>query len=350
VDDDRSVNLALTGRRVVVVIFDQFQSLDALGPIEVFDHASTALGQPAYVLEVVAPEAGPVASSSRVQVTADRALAEVDDADLDTLVVAGGNGVYALLDRPEVVAEVRRLAAAARRVASVCTGAYLLAEAGLLDGRRVTTHWIACDHLQERYPALEVDPDPIFVSDGRLATSAGVTAGMDLALQFVEDDHGHALALDVARSLVLFLRRPGNQAQLSAPLSGQLADSTPLRDLQEWVVEHLADDLTVDRLAERANQSPRTFARRFREEVGMTPARWVEALRLEQARRLLEEGRQPVEEVARRCGLQPESIRRLFHRQLGLGPSEYRRRFGAAVTTPTPTPATTTPTTTRSAS
>jgi transcriptional regulator GlxA family with amidase domain len=265
-----------------------------------------------------------------VGVVAPHALADVDADDLDTLVVAGGNGVYPLRREAEVVEQVRRLAVGARRVASVCTGAYLLAEAGLLDGRRVATHWIACDHLQQCYPALEVDPDPIFVSDGRLATSAGVTAGMDLALQFVEDDHGHALALDVARSLVLFLRRPGNQAQLSAPLAGQIAESTPLRTLQEWVVEHLADDLTVDRLAERAGQTPRTFARRFRDEVGMTPARWVEALRLEQARRLLEEGRQPVDEVARRCGLRPESIRRLFHRQLGLGPSEYRRRFGTA--------------------
>lgn len=323
-------------RRVVVVIFDQFQSLDALGPIEVFDHASTALGRPAYDIEVVAPESGPVATSSRVAVVADRSLDDVDRRAIDTLVVAGGNGVYPLLERDDVVAAVRDLARAARRVASVCTGAYLLAQAGLLAGRRVTTHWLACDHLQQCYPDLDVDPEPIFVSDGDLATSAGVTAGMDLALQFVEDDHGHALALDVARSLVLFLRRPGNQAQLSAPLAGQLAVSTPLRQLQEWVVEHLDEDLTVDRLAARANQSPRTFARRFREEVGLTPARWIETLRLEQARRLLEEGRLPIDQIARRCGLRPESIRRLFHRQLGLGPSEYRRRFGAG-THPTAT-------------
>lgn len=319
------------------MVFDQFQTLDAVGPLEVFDHASTALGRRAYHQEIAAPTAGAVAASSGVSLVAQRSLSDVIADDLDTLIVAGGNGVYDLLDDVTVVSEVQRLARAARRVASVCTGAYLLAEAGLLDGRRVTTHWLACDDLQQRYPVLDVDPEPIFVSDGRLATSAGVTAGMDLALQFVEDDHGHALALDVARSLVLFLRRPGSQAQLSAPLAGQLAESTPLRQLQEWVVEHLADDLTVDRLAHRAHQSPRTFARRFRDQVGMTPARWVESLRLEQARRLLEEGHQPVEEVARRCGLGPESIRRLFHRHLGLGPREYRRRFGTDPTTATRT-------------
>ncbi len=318
-------------RRVLVVVYDQFQSLDALGPIEVFDHASTALGRVAYRVEVVAPAAGPVRSSSSVAVVADTALGAVDETGLDTLIVAGGNGVYALLDDATVVASIAALASRARRVASVCTGAYLLAEAGLLDGRRVTTHWLACDHLQDRYPALDVDPDPIFISDGTLATSAGVTAGMDLALHFVEDDHGHATALDVARSLVLFLRRPGNQTQLSAPLAGQLAASAPLRELQQWVLEHLDDDLSVDRLAARVHQAPRTFARRFRDEVGITPGRWVEGLRLEQARRLLEEDSVSIDVVARRCGLAPESIRRLFQRELGLAPSEYRRRFGAAV-------------------
>lgn len=316
-------------RRVVVVAFPGFQSLDALGPIEVFDHASTALGHRAYTTELVAPSAGAVVASSGVAVVADRSLDQVDGTDLDTLVVAGGTGVYVAIEQADVVAEVERLAGAARRVASVCTGAYLLAETGVLDGRRVTTHWMACDHLQRCYPDLDVDPAPIFVSDGSVATSAGVTAGMDLALQFVEDDHGHALALDVARALVLFLRRPGDQAQLSGPVTGTITDSSPLRPLREWVVGHLDGDLSVDRLAERAGQSPRTFARRFRAEVGLTPARWVETLRLEQARRLLEEGTEPVDEIARRCGLQPEAIRRLFHRHLGLAPTEYRRRFGA---------------------
>jgi transcriptional regulator GlxA family with amidase domain len=314
---------------VVVVVFDGFQSLDAVGPVEVFDHASAALGRRVYRVELVAPAAGPIRASSGLGVVAEQALSSVDPGGIDTLVVAGGLGVYPALDSSEVIGGIARLARSARRVASVCTGAYLLAEAGLLDGLRVTTHWMACDDLARRYPAVEVDPEPIFVDHGTVATSAGVSAGMDLALHFVEQDHGRELALDVARALVLFLRRPGNQAQLSAPLTGQLADSATWSDLQRWVVENLDRDLSVAELAARANQSPRTFARRFTSEVGITPARWVEGLRLEQARRLLEETDQPVDRVARRCGLRPESIRRLFHRHLGVGPREYRDRFGA---------------------
>ncbi len=317
-------------RRVVVVVFDRFQSLDALGPIEVFDHANGSLRQRAYQLDVAAPDAGPVAASSGVTLAVEHALADIVG-PIDTLVVAGGLGVYPALRDPAVVAHIRRLAGAARRVTSVCTGAYLLAEAGLLAGHRVTTHWMSCADLQERYPDLDVDPEPIFIREGNLATSAGVTAGMDLALHLVEEDHGHALALEVARSLVLFLRRPGTQAQLSAVLAHQATASAPLRELQQWVVEHLDEDLTVARLAARAHQSPRTFARRFRDDVGTTPARWVEGLRLEEARRLLETTTEPVDQVARRCGLQPEAIRRLFHRNLGVGPSEYRRRFGTPI-------------------
>jgi transcriptional regulator GlxA family with amidase domain len=322
-------------RRVVVVVYPDFQSLDAFGPLEVFDHAATALGRRAYGLELVAPERGPVRSSNGAEVVVQASLADTTSRDdsgaaIDTLLVAGGNGVYSLVRRPEVIDEVARLASGARRVASVCTGAYLLAETGLLDGHRATTHWLACDDLQARHPRIEVDAEPIFIRSGRVATSAGVTAGMDLALHFVEEDHGRALALDVARSLVMFLRRPGSQAQLSAPLTSQLADAEPLRDLQSWVVEHLDEDLSVARLAGRLHQSPRTFVRRFRAEVGMPPGRWVEHLRLEQARRLLEDTDEPVEIVARRCGMQAEPFRRLFHRRLGVGPREYRRRFGAA--------------------
>jgi transcriptional regulator GlxA family with amidase domain len=317
-------------RRVVVVIFDRLQPLDAVGPIEVFDHVNTALGHRSYQIEVVAPQRGPVTSASSLTLTAPMALADVDG-DLDTLVVAGGLGVYPLLRQVAVIDEIRRLAARSRRVTSVCTGAYLLAEAGLLDGRRVATHWMSCDDLQRRYPSLEVDPEPIFIRDGHVITSAGVTAGMDLALHLVEEDHGHELALEVARSLVLFLRRPGNQAQLSTVLDRQATSSQPLRDLQHWVLENLGDDLSVATLAAHVHQSPRTFARRFRDEVGLTPARWVEGLRLEEARRLLETTAEPVDQIARRCGLRAESIRRLFHRTLGVGPTEYRRRFGSNV-------------------
>jgi transcriptional regulator GlxA family with amidase domain len=317
-------------RRVVVVVFDQLQTLDAVGPIEVFDHVNTALGRRCYQIEVAAPQRGAVTSASGLTLTAPTALSDVDG-DLDTLVVSGGLGVYPLLRQADIIAEIRRLAGCSRRVTSVCTGAYLLAEAGLLDGRRVATHWMSCDDLQHRYPALEVDPEPIFIRDGHVITSAGVTAGMGLALHLVEEDHGHDLALEVARSLVLFLRRPGNQAQLSAVLDRQATASPPLRHLQHWVLENLGSNLSVATLAARVHQSPRTFARRFRDEVGLTPARWVEGLRLEEARRLLETTTEPVDQIARRCGLQPESIRRLFHRTLGVGPTEYRRRFGSDI-------------------
>lgn len=318
-------------RRVVIVVFDGFESIDAFGPIEVFDHATTAPGDhDGYDIELVAPVPGPVPTSSGIPVTAG-ALHTLDDQPIDTLLVVGGIGVYDSVHDTGLISKIRELAARSRRVASVCTGAYLLAEAGLLDGRRVTTYWMACDDLQRRYPALEVDPEPIFIIDGDIATSAGVTTGMDLALAFVEQDHSRELALEVARSLVLFLRRPANQAQLSAAMSVPASRSDELHDLQSWVVDNLDADLSVDALADRTHQSPRTFARRFRHEMGTTPAKWIEQLRLEEARRLLEDTHESVDRVARRCGLRPESIRRLFHRHLGVGPTEYRRRFGVPV-------------------
>jgi len=318
-------------RRVVVLIHPRFQSLDALGPIEVFDHTRGPDGAPAYRIEVVAPQAGPCETSSGVRIEVPGALAEATTADLDTLVVAGGTGVYDLLDDQAVLHHVRRLADAARRVASVCSGAYLLCEAGLLDGCRVTTHWLTADHLAARYPNVEVDPEPIFIRQGRFVTSAGVTAGMDLALHLVEEDHGPAVALGVARSLVLFLRRPGTQAQLSAPLTALDGGDDGLADLERWVRQHLDRDLSVDVLAARVHQSPRTFARRFSSRHRTTPARWVEALRLEHARRLLEETDLAVAEVARRSGMTTERLRRSFERHLGVPPREYRRRFGVPI-------------------
>lgn len=318
-------------RRVVIVVFDGFESIDAFGPIEVFDHATTAPGDHGgYDIELVAPVPGPVLTSSGIPVTT-RGLYAISDRPIDTLVVVGGIGVYDSVHDAALISKIRELAARSRRVASVCTGAYLLAEAGLLDGRRVTTYWMACDDLQRRYPAIRVDPEPIFIIDGDIATSAGVTTGMDLALAFVEQDHSRELALDVARSLVLFLRRPANQAQLSAAMSLPASMSDELNDLQSWVIENLDADLSVDGLAARTHQSPRTFARRFRDEMGTTPAKWIEQVRLEEARRLLEDTHEPVDRVARRCGLRPESIRRLFHRHLGVGPTEYRRRFGVPI-------------------
>lgn len=308
-------------RTVIVVAFPGVQSLDVAGPVEVF----AAAGE--YAVEVVSPAPGAVRAQSGLTLFTERALADVTG-PLDTLVVAGGEGAGAVMQDAGVIAAVRRLAPSTRRIASVCTGAFVLAEAGLLDGRRVTTHWGSCDLLARRYPAVRVDPDPIFVRDGETWTSAGVTAGIDLALAMVEDDLGRAVALGIARRFVVFLKRPGGQSQFSAQLAGQLAERSPLRDLQGWVAEHLADDLTVERLAEQVAMSPRNFSRAFRRDVGVTPARFVERVRVEAARRRLEDSTAAVEEIAAGCGFgTAETMRRTFLRVLRVTPSDYRNRF-----------------------
>jgi transcriptional regulator GlxA family with amidase domain len=213
-------------------------------------------------------------------------------------------------------------------VASVCSGAFVLAAAGLLDGRRATTHWGWCDTLAESFPDVTVEPDCIFVRDGNVWTSAGVTAGIDLALAMVEEDAGREVALAIARRLVVFLKRPGGQSQFSAQLAGQLAEREPLVELQAWIADHLDADLSVERLAEMATMSVRNFSRTFAAEVGITPARFVERARVEGARRLLEESTASVDEVAARCGFgTAETMRRTFLRALRVSPSDYRRRF-----------------------
>jgi transcriptional regulator GlxA family with amidase domain len=213
-------------------------------------------------------------------------------------------------------------------VASVCTGAFVLAKAGLLDGRRATTHWASCGDLAARYPAIQVERDPIFVRDGNVSTSAGVTAGMDLALALVEEDLGRRVALEAARWLVVFLQRPGGQAQFSAQLSAQAAGRAPLRELQSWIPDHLDEDLSVPALARRACMSDRNFARAFRRETGRTPGAYVEAARVERARIALETGDLPVETIAAQAGFGTvETMRRAFRRQVGVSPIEYRTRF-----------------------
>ncbi len=268
-----------------------------------------------------------VRTTSGLAITPDGDLRDQDQAaPPDLLIVPGGEG--ARRRDPDLVAWIRDGAPRARRVASVCTGAFVLAAAGLLDGRRATTHWSRCEVLRDQYPAVEVDPDPIFVRDGTVATSAGITAGIDLALALVEDDLGRDEALAVARALVVFLRRPGNQAQFSAQLSAQVASRAPLRDVQQWIAEHPAGDLSVEALAEKASLSPRHFARAFAAEVGMPPGRYVERTRLEAARRHLEDSAEGIEQTARACGYRtPEAMRRAFIEALGVSPAEYRRRF-----------------------
>lgn len=314
------------GVRVVIVAFPDVQSLDVTGPAEVFS-AATLLDHASYTLELVAPDARPVATSSGFRLVPDRRLRDCRGA-IDTLVVAGGLGVGPALRDERLIAWLRGAARRSRRVASVCTGAFLLARAGLLDGRRATTHWSACSELARRHPEVGVEADAIFVRDGNVATSAGVTAGIDLALAMLEEDAGRGAALEVARQLVVFVQRPGGQSQFSAQLSRPLAERQPLRDLQGWLPDHLDEDLSVDALAERAFMSPRNFARAFRREVGVTPGEYVARLRLERARLDLESGDAPVEEIARRCGFGTvETMRRTFHRRLRVAPSEYRSRF-----------------------
>ena len=266
---------------MVFVVYPRITALDLVGPHEVF----AASG--GYEIVVAGPEAGAVVTVRGPGIVADRSFASVRG-PIDTLVVVGGEGAFAAARDPLLVRAVANLARRSRRVTSVCTGAFVLAAAGLLDGKRATTHWSSCDRLAERHPGIVVDPDRIFVQDGNVWTSAGVTAGMDLALALVADDMGQDVARAVARQLVMYVQRPGGQAQFSAQLGAQRAARDPLRELQGWIGEHPADDHSVERLAARVAMSPRHFARVFRAEVGCTPAAYVEQVRVEVGRRLLE--------------------------------------------------------------
>ncbi len=308
-------------RRAVFVAYPGITALDLVGPHEVLG----ASGE--YDLTVAAAEAGPVRTTRGPLVVADRALAAVRG-PVDTLIVVGGEGAIEAARDDALVHVVKKLAGRSRRVASVCTGAFVLAAAGILDGKRATTHWRSCDQLARKFPAVTVEPEPIFVRDGNVWTSAGVTAGMDLALALVADDLGRDVALQVARQLVMYVQRPGGQAQFSAQLAAQSADRDPLRELQSWITEHPAEDLTVERLAARVAMSPRHFARVFRTEVGCTPAVYVEHARVEVARRLLETTSLSVDDIARAAGFgTTETMRRAFARRVGASPTDYRARF-----------------------
>ncbi len=256
---------------------------------------------------------------------------------VDTLVVAGGADMDAAVADDDLLAHVRRLAADARRVTSVCSGAFVLAAAGLLDGRRATTHWAECGLLGDTYLDVTVDPDAIYVHDGNVWTSAGVTAGIDLALALVADDHGHRAAATVARQLVVYLRRSGGQAQFSAILAGQNADTEPVRDLLSWLRDHLTEDLSVPALARQINLSERQFTRVFKAEVGATAAEHVEAVRLEAACRLLETTSRSIEQIARTCGFgTPETMNRTFRRRLDTTPGDHRHHFRGVAGAPRP--------------
>ncbi|MCW2682111.1 MAG: helix-turn-helix protein [Blastococcus sp.] len=322
----------MSRQRVVIVTFDSAQILDVTGPLEVFSSATRFVVAARYDTELVSRTGGPVLSTSGMEFSTT-SLTDVSG-PVDTLMVAGGRDMDDACSDRELVAQVRRLASDARRVTSVCSGAFLLAAAGLLDGRRAATHWAECGLLASGYPAVDVDRDSIYVRDGNTWTSAGVTAGIDLALALVAEDYGRKAAATVARRLVVYLRRSGGQAQFSALLAAQDADSEPVRDLLTWLPDHLTEDLTVPGLARHAHLSERHFSRVFKLEVGVSPADHIEAVRLEAACRLLESTHASIEHVAGTCGFgTAETMNRSFRRRLGTTPGQHRRHFDQTATT-----------------
>jgi transcriptional regulator GlxA family with amidase domain len=309
--------------------FPDVQLLDVAGPVQVFAAANDQADKPDAPcrIRVIAPDGAQVRATSGLAFTTEP-LPDPSE-PLDTLIVAGGQGAIRGAEDASLVEWLKVRARAARRTASVCTGAFLLAATGLLDRRRAVTHWDYCDLLRRLHPDVTVEPDPIFVRDGPMWTSAGVTAGIDLSLALVEEDLGRAIALAVARYLVVFLKRPGGQVQFSAALSLQSADDH-FADLNGWLMEHLAENLPLSRIASQAGVSERTFLRRYREATGLTPARAIERLRVEAARQFLAETRLPAKRIAARCGFgSEETMRRSFVRLQGVSPLDYRQRFGA---------------------
>ena len=318
------------GKRIVEVLaYPSVKLLDVTGPIQVFASANAFMAQAGeampYAIRIVAQGGDRVEASGGVEL-AVHPLSAVDAA-LDTLVIAGGEGVAAAATDTALIDWVRERAKQSRRTASVCTGAFLLAASGMLDGRRAVTHWAFCAELARRFPAIRVEPDPIFIQDGPVWTSAGVTSGIDLALALVEEDLGRAAALAVARYLVVFLKRPGGQAQFSEFLSLQTTDER-FGALHDWISNHLGGDLSLPVLARQAGMSERSFSRHYAEATGQTPARAIERLRVQGARHLLSETRLPVKRISQRCGFgSEETMRRSFLRVLDTTPQDYRARF-----------------------
>lgn len=319
-------------RRVLMVAYPGAHSLDVVGPLEIL--ATTAYfttgDARVYDIAIVAERAGPVVASSGLTITAALSFKDVlgDDRAIDTLMIAGGHGASSALKDPDLLTFLRAAAPRARRIASICTGALVLAEAGLLNGRRASTHWFWCPKMEADYPDIQVDRDAIYVRDGNVWTSAGVTSGMDLALALVEDDLGHAAALQVARFSVMYMMRPGGQSQFSTHLVAQRAEDPAINATLEYILTHPGDPLNVTALAARAGLSERTFARRFKEETDMTPAAYVETARVQAARVALETTARGVEQIAVSTGFQSaERMRRAFQRHLGISASEYRDRF-----------------------
>jgi transcriptional regulator GlxA family with amidase domain len=326
-------------RTIACLIYPDVMSLDVTGPLQVFASANVERQRqglsPCYRLCLLAEEAGPIATSAGFQLVAEHSWRTFDSATLDTLLLPGGLGEAAQCSNPALLAWLRESEPHIRRLGSVCSGALILAAAGLLDGRRATTHWADAETLRQGYPQVEVladclhtyDPDDL-LGAAHIFTSAGVTAGIDLALALVEADHGRALALAVARRLVMFLRRPGGQSQFSTLLSPEPSRVPRLAALLEWIPANLASDLSLEALATQAHMTPRTLSRVFTQELGMGPGRYVERVRLEAARNLLQNAQASISTVARLTGFgHPENLRRSFHKHLAISPQEYLQRF-----------------------
>lgn len=314
--------------RIAILAFPRVQLLDVAGPADVFVEAARQLGKPrAYQVQVIGTERGLLKSSSGLRLAVDATIA-THRGPIDTLLVAGSPNIGDMASDAKLQDWLRRRSRTVRRYGSVCTGAFVLAASGLLDGKRVATHWNSTARLAAAYPRACVEADAIYVKDGKLFTSAGVTAGMDLALAMVEEDHGRELALRVARELVMFLKRPGGQSQFSAHLAAQTSERSAVRAVQDHVLAHLKDDLSVPMLASRAGMSERSFARIFRSETGTTPAEFVENARIDAARRLAEESDLPAKRLADAVGYaNVDGFRRAFGRRLGVSLGEYRSRF-----------------------
>ncbi len=321
-------------RIIAFLAAPQTQIMDVAGPFQIFVRASelyqqeyTNAGPPYRVILASTSRDRRVSTNCGIPLIASTSYRHLPN-EIDTLLIAGGTGLDTAARNRDLVLWLQRTTARTRRFGSICTGAFLLAAARLLEGKRVTTHWKWADELAQRSDKITVDPDPIFIRDGNTYTTAGITAGMDLALALVEEDLGSSLALRVAREMVLYLRRPGGQSQFSAALNLQASDARPILDLHGWILNNLRRDLSVAQLAARARMSSRTFARQFRAQTGITPARFVERLRIEAARQRLEQTNDTVEKVSRDCGLgTAETMRRAFARTLGVTPVDYRMRF-----------------------
>lgn len=323
---------APTCRHIGMLAFTDCEILDVCGPLEIFSFTNSILqnlgkiSQPVYSFEILAEQAGPLKTLSGMKIVADRAFAEAGD-EFDTLIIAGGQ-IMAARKNSEMIEWLRRRSQGVRRVASICTGAFLLAEGGLLDGRKATTHWDYCEHLARDYPALQVEPDRIYIREGEIYTSGGITAGIDLALALVEEDWGSDIANRVARYLLVFFRRPGGQSQFSSFVPVEAKTRMDLRELQGWIIDHPAEDLSVETLAGRLSMSPRNFARVFLKEVGVTPASFVEQVRINVARSKIEQTALPLKAICEQCGFgNDEHMRRAFQRHLKISPQAYRERF-----------------------